>query len=517
MQIPTPRLVQDLLVHTAAARPNDVALIVEGAPHSYAELVDAARRLAAGLQSRGVKRGDRVALFMDNTFECAVSVFGALFAGAAFLVVNPQTKPDKLTLLLQDSGACVLLTELHLLRNARPAALASARPIVLISVGLDSDDSVAIEAHSDVLQAHAPISEPVGTIPLDLASLVYTSGSTGSPKGVMMNHQNMVFIVGSVLEYLGLSSEDRILNALPFSFGYGLYQLFMSVAVGATLVLERSFTYPAKIVQRMVEQQVTVFPAVPTVYATLIGIHQRSPLSFPSVTTITSAAAALPPDYVAPLREIFPQARQFRMYGQTECKRIAYLAPELVERHPTSVGHAIPGTEAIILDPDGSEVPPGEVGVLHVRGPHVMMGYWNAPDKTAEVLKPGRFPGEKLLCTNDWFKRDADGLLYFVGRNDDIIKTRGEKVSPTEVENVLHGIQGVRDAAVIGVPDELLGSALRAYVTLEPDTEIDERFIKRYCLAHLENFMVPRDVVFMPELPKTPSGKIDKKGLLGEG
>jgi acyl-coenzyme A synthetase/AMP-(fatty) acid ligase len=201
------------------------------------------------------------------------------------------------------------------------------------------------------------------------------------------------------------------------------------------------------------------------------------------------------------------------MYGLTECKRVAYLEPERVLEKPTSVGKAIPGTEVFLLSPDGGPVTPGETGILHVRGPHVMLGYWNQPELSASMLKPGRFPGERVLCTHDLFTMDADGDLYFVGRSDDIIKTRGEKVSPVEVENVLHRIPGVREAAVIGVPDEMLGEAIRAFVVLDDGVALTEQQVKRECMARLESFMVPRDVVFVPELPKTTTAKVSKRLL----
>jgi long-chain acyl-CoA synthetase len=192
---------------------------------------------------------------------------------------------------------------------------------------------------------------------------------------------------------------------------------------------------------------------------------------------------------------------------------VAYLEPERVLDKPTSVGKAIPGTEVFLLSPDGQPVPPGETGVLHVRGPHVMLGYWNQPELTAAMLKPGNLPGERVLCTHDFFTMDSDGDLYFVGRSDDIIKTRGEKVSPVEVENVLHRIAGVREAAVIGVPDELLGEAIRAFIVLDDGTALTEQHVKRECMTRLESFMVPRDVVFVPELPKTTTAKVSKRLL----
>src|SRR5205823_9810515 len=194
------------------------------------------------------------------------------------------------------------------------------------------------------------------------------------------------------------------------------------------------------------------------------------------------------------LRRVFPNASLFRMYGQTECIRISYLDPGLIDEKPTSVGKAIPGTEAFVLGDDGKPAEPGETGVLHVRGPHLMMGYWRAPELTAEKLKDGPYPGERILSTHDHFTVDEQGELYFVDRSDDIIKTRGEKVSSVEVENALHDIAGVRQAAVVGVPDELLGQAVRAFVILDEDAQLDEHEIIRACRGRLENFMVPRDV-----------------------
>jgi len=234
----------------------------------------------------------------------------------------------------------------------------------------------------------------------------------------------------------------------------------------------------------------------------------------PSVRRITNTAAHLPDEHVPGLLEMSPDALIFKMYGLTECKRVCYLEPELVLSKPGSVGKAIPGTEVYLLDDDGNEVPPGGTGVLHVRGPHVMMGYWNLPDETAHMLKAGRYPGERVLCTHDRFRQDEDGFLYFMGRSDDIIKSRGEKVSPVEVENALATIPGVREVAVVGVPDALLGQAVRAYVVLDEGADLTEQAVKRAAMARLEGFMVPRDVLFVPDLPRTATGKVRKKSLV---
>ena len=262
----------------------------------------------------------------------------------------------------------------------------------------------------------------------------------------------------------------------------------------------------------MHSERATVFAAVPTVYATLLGMrHSRT---YDSVRCLTNAAAGLPPAFHDGIQSLFPNARLYRMYGQTECVRVSFLEPELIEAKPTSVGRAIPGTEAFVLDEAGQPVAHGETGVLHVRGPHLMTGYWGDPALTDEWLKSGPDPGQRMLCTHDHFTVDEEGLLYFVGRTDDIVKTRGEKVSTIEVENVLHGLSGISQVAVVGVPDDLLGEALRAYVVLEERALLTEEQILRFARSKLENFMVPREVVLLDELPHTESGKVRKGSLV---
>ena len=509
------RLLHDALLAHAAERPDHPAVVTADERLDYAALAERAARLARALQDRGVRRGDRVAIYLENGATVVAAIYAASLAGAAFMVVNPQTKADKLRYVLADAGAAALISDVRLARVAGPVAaelehlhtlvLAGAADAVAETPGALALDALLAESAAEPL--------PSGAIPLDLAALVYTSGSTGNPKGVMLSHQNMVFAQGSLSQYLRLASDDRILNVLPLAFDYGLYQALMAVHMGATLVLEASFAFPAQVVKRIQEERVTVVPGVPTVFATLLSLHRNAPLALPSVRRFTNTAAHLPDDYVPGLLEMAPDALIFKMYGLTECKRVCYLEPELVLSKPMSVGTAIPGTETFVLRDDGSPTAPGETGVLHVRGPHVMMGYWNLPDETARMLVPGRYPGERMLCTHDFFKTDEDGFLYFVGRSDDIIKSRGEKVAPVEVENVLAAIPGVREAAVIGVPDELQGQAVRAFVVLDEGASMSEREFRRHCMARLEAFMVPRDVVFLNALPKTDSGKVRKKSL----
>jgi acyl-CoA synthetase (AMP-forming)/AMP-acid ligase II len=302
-----------------------------------------------------------------------------------------------------------------------------------------------------------------------------------------------------------------VIDVLPLSFDYGLYQLLMVFKFGGTLVLERSFAYPAAVLQRMQQERVTGFPGVPTIFAILLqmdlGLYDLSSLRY-----ISNTAAALPTSHIQQLRDKFSWATLYSMYGLTETKRTLYLPPEQLDHRPGSVGIPIPGTEAWVVDEAGNRLPPGQVGELVVRGRHVMRGYWEDPVMTALRYRPGPIPGERLCYSGDLFRMDEDGYFYFVGRKDDIIKTRGEKVAPKEVENILYGMDGVIEAAVIGVPDPVLGEAVKAVVVVD-GSEMGEREVLAHCRSNLEDFMIPKYVEFRTELPKTPSGKIDKKAL----
>jgi long-chain acyl-CoA synthetase len=326
-----------------------------------------------------------------------------------------------------------------------------------------------------------------------------------------MTHQNVVAAATSITAYLENTPDDVILNVLPISFDYGLYQVLMAVKVGATLVLEQSFAYPQAIFARMTAERVTGLPLVPTMAALILQMRDLAPGTFPHLRYITNTAAVLPPAHIARLQTLFPTARLYSMYGVTECKRCTYLPPAELARRPGSVGIAIPDTEAYVVDEHGARVAPGVVGELVIRGAHVMKGYWENPEATARALRPGPHPWEKVLHTGDLFRADADGFLYFVARRDDIIKTRGEKVSPKEVENALYALPGIREAAVVGVPDPVLGLALKAVVAADPQAKLTAHDVIRHCARHLEDFMVPKMVEFRDALPKTESGKIIRR------
>jgi acyl-CoA synthetase (AMP-forming)/AMP-acid ligase II len=508
-----PRLLQELLIAASEARGSELAVASPGVRLTYDELLDASLRFGSGLRAAGVAPGDRVAVAMANEAPVVVAALGVLFAGGVFVLVHPEATRGTFDAVLRTSEATGLVTESNMAAKVRGVAERIPSLRAVVSRGAIGDDD-AIDLDELLASADAgPSSSPA--LPSDLASLVFTSGTSGEPKGVMMTHENLVFLSGSVARSLDLRADDRILSVLSLAHTYGLSWLVASLRRGAALHLERSIAYPAAVQQRIGAEDITVFPGVPTVFAMLLSIHRRAPLAFPSVTTVTCAGGALLPSFHGGMREIFPNAGIVHMYGQTECMRVSAMPPGLLAERPSSCGRAIPGTEVVVLSEEGEPVAPGEIGTLHVRGPHVTPGYFGAPALTADILRDGA-NGERTLCTHDLFWVDEEGFLYFVGRSDEIVKTRGEKVSPIQVEDALLAIDGVREAAVVGVPDELLGEAVRAYVVLEPGSALTEAAIIAACRPALESYKIPKEVVLLGELPKTPTGKVMKRSLVDQ-
>ena len=508
-------LVSDILGHSAARYPAKVALICDGQRLTYKEIEDRSNQIANGLADLGIQPGERVAIWLPNSVETVLAIFASLKVGAVFTVINSSTKIDKLTYVLNNCTASGLFAQsrnqsqvTHLLEavpSLKFAALCGKRQA---QAGPKDDRAKELA----FFQEYDPTPPARAAIDIDLACLIYTSGSTGDPKGVMSTHANMVFAASSIIQYLENTPDDIVINVLPLSFDYGLYQLLMVFKFGGTLVLESSFAFPAAILKRITKERVTGLPGVPTVFALLLQMD-LSKFDLSSLRYLTNTAAALPVEHIQRLRDAFPWTRMYSMYGLTECKRTLYLPPEQLDHRPGSVGIAIPGTEVWIEDNDGTRLGPGQVGELVVRGSHVMQGYWNAPELTARRYRPGRYPAERFLYTGDLFTMDEGGYLYFVARKDDIIKSRGEKVAPKEVEGVIYQLEGVVEVAVVGVPDALLGEAIKAFVATREDVQLGEQDVLRHCRQHLEDYMIPKQVVFLSSLPKTSSGKIKKTGL----
>ena len=522
-------LVNHFLEYSAERYPDKIALIHQEKRLTYTEINSMTDRLAAALIDIGVEQGDRIAVFMDNSIEAVISIFAALKAGAAFMVINHTTKAEKLEYMMNNSRARVLLTQGNrtgVIRNINCHCLktiistnSTSQPINQSThstnqpINSFNRGDLSCLSYEEIVYSHDNKTVNSRCIDLDLASIIYTSGSTGRPKGVMLSHLNMVSAAHSITTYLENTKDDIIINVLPMSFDYGLYQVLMGFKIGGTVILEKSFTYPYQVVDTMIKEKVTGFPGVPTIFALLLRFKDIDKYDLSSLRYITNTAAALPVSHIKMLRELFPQARLYSMYGLTECKRVSYLPPGDLDRKPSSIGKGMPNEDIYIVNEKGEKVGPDEVGELVVRGPNVMLGYWEMPEETAKCLRPGKYPGERVLYTGDLFRTDEDGYLYFVARKDDIIKCKGEKVSPKEIENALYSLEGILEAAVVGVPDEIFGQAVKAYAVLEEGSRLTEKDILRHCSQHLENFMIPKYIEIMQSLPKTMSGKISKKEL----
>jgi long-chain acyl-CoA synthetase len=516
-------LVQEFLERSAARLPEKEALVVGARRIAYGELDAAANRLARALRGLGVRYGDRVAVLLDNSSETVVSIFGILKADAVFLVVNPTTKTDKIRYILNDCRATALVTHAAKWRSVEQAASAVPSLKAVVLVGKDprgGDGSAAgrfggeVAAWDEALAAESSETPPRKAIDIDLAALIYTSGTTGNPKGVMMAHRNIVSASTSITTYLENRESDVVLDVLPLSFDYGLYQVIMAAQYGGTVIIEKSFLYPYAVINLIRKERVTGFPIVPTISAILLQMEELGKERFEHLRYISNTAAALPVSHITGLQKVFPGVRIYSMYGLTECKRVSYLPPEELDRRPTSVGRGMPNEQVYLVDENDNVITePNVIGQLVVRGGNVMLGYWELPAETAKTLRPGRLPGEMVLYTGDLFKMDEEGFLYFIARGDDIIKSRGEKVSPKEVENALYSIDGVVEAVVTGVSDPVLGEAIKAYVVLRKGATLTDKDILARCAASLEDFMVPKYVEFRDELPKTSTGKITRKGL----
>lgn len=509
-----PRQVHDLLRASAARFPDKTALVAEDRRATFADLDRATDALARDLQGAGVGPGDRVALMLDNSIDLVTGMFGVLKCGGVMVVLHPGLKADKLGFIMSDCGVSAVIAQTSCGPALGSAAASAGGVRRWYWVGAAPGSAPGGPCLSEVA-ALGGEPRPVTLNSDDLASIIYTSGTTGVPKGVMHTHGSMTSVACSIAAYLGNVPEDVVACILPLSFGYGMFQVMVGALVGYTVVLEKSFTYPFDVLRRLAAHGVTGLPAVPTMFSRLLELGGFGPGALRSLRYLTNAAAALAPALVTRVLERFPSARFHSMYGLTESIRVCSLDPGRVREKSASVGRAIPGTEAYVIDAQGRRVPPGVVGELVVRGPHVMRGYWGRPEETARRLRAGETPGGRVLFTGDQFTMDAEGDLYYVGRSDDVFKCRGEKVSPKEIEHVLYALPGVCDAAVVGVDDPVDGKAILALVVAREGSGLTEQQVRRHCREHLEAHLQPKFVEFRDSLPMTPSGKIRRSGLTG--
>ncbi len=524
-------LIHDFIFQSAKRTPHAPAVSQHGVQISYADLARSVAAAASAFKVLGLTRGARLAVYLDKCEENVAAMFGAAAAGAVFVPVNPLLKPDQVGYILRDCNVQILVTSgarLHQLADVLPACPDLHAVIVLGADGtLPAIQGLHLASWSDCMAAAmaAPRQEERqadsqgATIDGDMAAILYTSGSTGQPKGVVLSHRNLVAGAQSVSAYLENRAQDRILCVLPFSFDYGLSQLTTAFAVGACAVLIQHLLV-RDIIDCVATEGITGLAAVPPLW---IQLAQRDWSSAPQLRYITNSGGAMPGSTLAALRLALPQTRIYLMYGLTEAFRSTYLDPAQLDARPGSIGKAIPNAEVLVLRPDGTPCAAGEQGELVHRGALVALGYWNDNEKTAQRFKalPARAPGltipELAVWSGDTVRSDEDGYLYFVGRFDEMIKTSGYRVSPTEIEEVVYASGLVDEAAAVGVPHPALGQAIALVATAPLGATLEAAMLLAACKAALPGFMQPAWVdVRAQALPRNPNGKIDRKLLAAD-
>jgi len=515
-------LIHDSIFDSAARTPDAEALSHGESRCSYAELAAQVRAVAALLLAQGLEPGARVAVYMEKRIENVAAMFGAAAAGCVFVPVNPLLKPEQVAYILADCNVRLLVTTAERFSQLVPqfAACADLRAVLLAGAAPVAHTSGLPVIDWSGVTAFASVAGPAPhrRIDTDVAAILYTSGSTGAPKGVVLSHRNMVTGASSVAAYLGMRADDRLLAVLPFSFDYGLSQLTTAFRHGASVVL-MNYLFPKDIVAMVTSERITGLAAVPPLWIALAR------LAWPADCTlrfITNSGGAMPVVTVEALRSALPRAEIFLMYGLTEAFRSTYLPPEQVGRRPDSIGRAIPNAEVMVVRPDGSLCADDEPGELVHRGALVSLGYWNDPARTAQRFRsaPGQDPAlpltELAVWSGDTVRRDAEGYLYFIGRSDDMIKVSGYRISPTEIEAVLYATGLVAEVAAFGVEHAELGQAIVvvAVAVAAESAVADAAALLVECRRRLPAYMVPAYIDLRSEaLPRNPNGKIDRNLL----
>jgi acyl-CoA ligase (AMP-forming) (exosortase A-associated) len=519
-------LLHHLPLLAAQRNPDAPAVTSLGQTLSYGALAASVDRVATGLLNIGIQRGERVAFYLDKRFETVATAFGTASAGAAFVPVNPLLKGDQVGHILRDCNVRAVVTSAGRLDvvSRTLAECPDLRHVVVVGEADDADvDGKTVVSWADLVACAGGSGHRV--IDTDMAAILYTSGSTGRPKGVVLSHRNMVAGAKSVAGYLENTATDVILSALPLSFDAGFSQLTTGFHAGARVVL-LNYLVPRDVLDALERERVTGLTAVPPLWI------QLSQLAWPPgiadhLRYIANTGGRMPRATLSRLRQSLPRTKPFLMYGLTEAFRSTYLPPSEVDRRPDSIGRAIPNAEILVLRPDGTHCGANEPGELVHRGALVAMGYWNDPEKTAERFKPlpvgvgGRESGmvltEMAVYSGDTVRMDEEGYLYFIGRTDEMIKTSGYRVSPTEVEEAIYATRLVGEIAAFGIDHETLGQVIAVIATPPPGGTLEGDFLIAECRKSLPAYMVPARIEVRPgPLPRNPNGKIDRKMLSTE-
>jgi len=501
--------------------PEQTAVTFKSEALNYRDLWQQLTRFADALMALNCQRNDRIAVYLPKQFETIIGLFGTSVARCVFVPVNPVLKPKQVTHILRDCNAKVLITSAERAQQLSDAFSNCPDLDHLILTNLPKTDvsitNTQVHIWEQLLTRQSDISTSSnnGPIDSDMSAILYTSGSTGKPKGVVLSHRNIVAGAESVSSYLNNTPTDKLLAVLPLSFDYGLSQLTTAFAAGAQVVL-MDYLLPRDVIKAVAKHQITGLAAVPPLWKQLANLDWPEEAKT-SLRYITSSGGHMPATITKLLQNQLPDTAVYLMYGLTEAFRSTYLPPDEIDQRPGSVGKAIPNAEVMVVRPDGTECEADEPGELVHRGALVAMGYWNDAQKTAEHFKPApgknnALPLEEIaVWSGDQVKRDAEGYLYFITRQDEMIKTSGYRVSPGEVEEEIQASGLVTDLAVFGLPHPMLGQGI--IVVAEPNGEADSQALLRYCQQNLPNFMVPHHIEWLSELPRNPNGKIDRNSL----
>lgn len=497
-------LVPGLLLESARRHPERTALIHGQKRFTYRAVRDRSQRLARALGDAKVAPGDRVALYLENSFEYVTGYYGTLLAGAVAVPILTGTPPDVLHKLF---SLAEIRTVISAEREAR--RLRGLEGIeTLVTTGGDTGVGPGGVIFHDQLDERTPEATPPARSPEDLASIIFTSGSTGDPKGVMLSHRNLVANTRSIVTYLNLTGEERAVVVLPFPYVYGKSLLNTHICVGGSLVLENQLLFPNRVLDVLEREGATSFAGVPSTYAILLDRSSLSRRSLPSLRYVTQAGGAMAPATTLRLVEALPGVKVFVMYGATEASaRLSFLDPERVLDKLGSVGKAIPGVRVAVEREDGSRASPGEVGEIVAYGDNVMRGYWKDPEGSAHALRGGGYH------TGDLGYVDDEGFLYITGRIDHMMKIGGHRVSPIEIERALLEHPDVSEAAVVGVPDGVLGEVPHAFVVPRPGARLSDDGLLEHCRSTLQAHKVPKKVEVVAALPHNESGKVSRSML----
>ncbi|MDR1996244.1 acyl-CoA ligase (AMP-forming), exosortase A system-associated [Azonexus sp.] len=520
-------LLHELVARSAARTPEATALTYGRAALTYGNLHEQVTGFASGLMGLGLQRGERVAIYLEKRFETVVASFGTPAAGGVFVPLNPLLKPEQVGYILRDCNVRMLVTSAERLALLQETLTAchDLRDVIV----LDSAEVPTVPGGLNTLRWSELLAAPLVSghriIDTDVVSILYTSGSTGKPKGVVLSHRNMVAGAKSVASYLENHASDTLLAALPLSFDAGFSQLTTAFHVGARVVL-LNYLLPRDVIKAIEREKVTGLTAVPPLYIQLTQLAWPESIS-EHLRYFANTGGRMPRETLDVLRRHLPQSKPFLMYGLTEAFRSTYLPPSEVDHRPDSIGKAIPNAEILVLREDGSPCAANEPGELVHRGALVGMGYWNDPEKTAERYKPlpvhapGREAGlvlpEIAVFSGDTVRMDEDGFLYFIGRRDEMMKTSGYRVSPTEVEEILYATRMVGECVAFGVDDDRLGQAIQVIATPPVSGKLDVAELLAECRLRMPAYMVPAGIeVRDGPLPRNPNGKIDRKTLATE-